>query len=395
MISRQEIMDFSRELGLSPNVIEKDYVLGWILDGISNHPKISADWLFKGGTCLKKCYFETYRFSEDLDFTLKSQESIDHDFLIRTFGEIADLVYEKTGIEIPKELIGFEIYQNTCGKPAIEGKLSYRGPMQPGGALPRIKLDLTSDEILTLNPAIRGVYHPYSDASPEKGIHVQCYCFEELFAEKLRALAERLRPRDLYDVIHLYRHDAARPERLILLEALRKKCDFKGISLPSAETLNDRPERIELEKEWANMLTHQLAALPSYEQFWQGLPEVFEWLYQAVAKVTVPAIPADGMALDESQQLPAMMASWHTATTAPLEIIRFAAANRLCVDLAYQGSTRTIEPYSLRMTKDGDLLLYAVKHDTQQNRSYRVDRIEGARVTNTSFTPKYAVELTS
>jgi len=27
-------------------------------------------WAFKGGTCLKKCYFETYRFSEDLDFTL-------------------------------------------------------------------------------------------------------------------------------------------------------------------------------------------------------------------------------------------------------------------------------------------------------------------------------------
>lgn len=54
MITRQEIMDSSREFGLSPNVIEKDYVLGWILDGISNHSKISGDWVFKGGTCLKK-----------------------------------------------------------------------------------------------------------------------------------------------------------------------------------------------------------------------------------------------------------------------------------------------------------------------------------------------------
>lgn len=26
--------------------------------------------MFKGGTCLKKCYIETYRFSEDLDFTV-------------------------------------------------------------------------------------------------------------------------------------------------------------------------------------------------------------------------------------------------------------------------------------------------------------------------------------
>ena len=25
---------------------------------------------FKNGTCLRKCYYETYRFSEDLDFTV-------------------------------------------------------------------------------------------------------------------------------------------------------------------------------------------------------------------------------------------------------------------------------------------------------------------------------------
>ena len=63
-------MDFSREFGLVANVIEKDYVLGWVLAGISNHTKVGHSWVFKGGTCLKKCYFETYRFSEDLDFTL-------------------------------------------------------------------------------------------------------------------------------------------------------------------------------------------------------------------------------------------------------------------------------------------------------------------------------------
>jgi predicted nucleotidyltransferase component of viral defense system len=29
---------------------------------------------------------------------------------------------------------------------------------------------------------------------------------EWLFAEKLRALAQRCRPRDLYDVVHMHRH---------------------------------------------------------------------------------------------------------------------------------------------------------------------------------------------
>jgi len=63
-------MDFSREFNLAPNIVEKDYVLGWVLAGISNHEELGSNWVFKGGTCLKKCYFETYRFSEDLDFTI-------------------------------------------------------------------------------------------------------------------------------------------------------------------------------------------------------------------------------------------------------------------------------------------------------------------------------------
>lgn len=193
MISKQEIMDFSKEFGLSPNIVEKDYVLGWILGGISDQFKISADWIFKGGTCLKKCYFEAYRFSEDLDFTLKNQEQINNDFLMGVFRDLTDRVYEKTGIEIPKDKISFDIYKNLHGKLSSQGKISYKGPMQPGGSLPTIKLDLTADEVLVLNPVIREVSHPYSDR-PEQGIHIQCYCFEELFAEKIRALAERLRP---------------------------------------------------------------------------------------------------------------------------------------------------------------------------------------------------------
>lgn len=110
-----------------------------------------------------------------------------------------------------------------------------------------------------------------------------------------------------------------------------------------------------------------------------------------------PAIPVGGGgggggAVDDTWRPPAMAQAWHAST--PLEIIRFAAANRLCVDLSYQGSHRLIEPYSLRRTKDGNLLLYAVKHQTGEARSYRVDRIQGAQAAQTTFTPRYVVELT-
>jgi len=48
-----------------------------MLAGIYAHEELAESWIFKGGTCLKKCFFETYRFSEDLDFTLRDEAQLD------------------------------------------------------------------------------------------------------------------------------------------------------------------------------------------------------------------------------------------------------------------------------------------------------------------------------
>lgn len=57
-----------------PELIEKDVVLHTILKGIYSNEHFAENYLFKGGTCLVKCYFGYYRFSVDLDFTFKNQE---------------------------------------------------------------------------------------------------------------------------------------------------------------------------------------------------------------------------------------------------------------------------------------------------------------------------------
>jgi predicted nucleotidyltransferase component of viral defense system len=390
VIDRQEVMDFAREMGLDPNVIEKDYVLGWLLAGISSRPSLSSHWVFKGGTCLKKCFFETYRFSEDLDFTITNADHLDQEFLATVFKEVAEWVYEQSGIEMPEDRIRFKTYENMRGRISVEGRIGYRGPLQRRGDPPRIKLDVTDDELLVLEPVSREVHHPYSDR-PEGGIHVLCYCFEEVFAEKLRALAERERPRDLYDVIHLYQYDHMRSDCAAVMATLEKKCAFKGIAVPTISALNDRPERAELESEWENMLAHQLPTLPPFERFWEQIPSVLDWLHGSIPAEAPARIPFT-TEIDTTWQPPAMARAWHAAV--PLEIIRFAASNRLCVDLEYQGRGRLIEPYSLRMTRDGNLLLYAVKHETGEMRSYRVDRIQRAKATSVSFVPRYMIELT-
>jgi Nucleotidyl transferase AbiEii toxin, Type IV TA system len=57
MIDKREILEAASSFSLLPNIVEKDYVLGWILAGIDAHEELAESWVFKGGTCLKKCYF--------------------------------------------------------------------------------------------------------------------------------------------------------------------------------------------------------------------------------------------------------------------------------------------------------------------------------------------------
>lgn len=393
MIGRQEVMDFAREFGLAPQVIEKDYTLGWLLAGIAAHPEIGQSWAFKGGTCLKKCYFETYRFSEDLDFTLTNPEHLTEAFLLETFRQVADWIYGQAGIEVLTDTIRFEVYANPRSHNSAQGRVGYHGPMQRRGDVPRIKLDLTDDEVLVLAPVMREVHHPYSDR-PDAGIHARCYGFEEVFAEKIRALAERERPRDLYDVVHLYRREGINPDRALILNTLAEKCRFKGIDVPTMAILASQPQRVDLEADWANMLAHQLPVLPPFQQFWDELADVFDWLHETKEREIFASVPAYSRGpVDETWRPPTMSQAWHIGV--PLEVVRFAAANRLCVDLEYNNEHRLIEPYSLRRTKDGNILLYAVRHEDGQPRAYRIDRIQGATATKISFTPRYTIELTS
>jgi hypothetical protein len=163
MIDRTEILAVATDLSLSADVVEKDYVLGWLLAGIYAHPELGPTWIFKGGTCLKKCYFETYRFSEDLDFTVTAEAQLDADGLARCLGEVSAWIYERTGIELPADQIRLEVYRNKRQGLSCEGRLYYNGPLRRVSSLPRIKLDLTADEVLVLPPVERPVIHLYSD----------------------------------------------------------------------------------------------------------------------------------------------------------------------------------------------------------------------------------------
>lgn len=385
MISRADLDDRTREWGVRLEVVEKDYVIGWLLWGIGSDPVLRDAWVFKGGTCLKKCYIETYRFSEDIDFTVMPSGPVEPDAVLPLLERVLMRVTDASGID-------FGVRPATLrarpGSEASEGRVYYRGPLNMPGAA-KVKLDLSRAESVVRPTVLQSISHVFPDVLPPAA-SIRCYGFEELFAEKIRAMAERCRPRDLYDIVNLYRRHDLRQHGDLVAEVLIEKCAAKAIPVPVMATIDASPFRDQLVSEWASMLAHQLPALPPIEQYWAELPGLFQWL-AGESEAEVATTIAVGANEDAGWSPPSTV--WVWGQVAPLEPVRFAASNRLCVELGYQGTLRTVEPYSLRRTRDGFLLLYAVKLDGGELRSYRVDRIQSVRVTTTPFRPRFAVEI--
>lgn len=73
----------------------KDSVNRAFLD-LSQNEFFSKNYIFKGGTCLTKCYLGYYRFSEDIDFTWKDQTIFEDKSQTKTRKILSEII-DKTG----------------------------------------------------------------------------------------------------------------------------------------------------------------------------------------------------------------------------------------------------------------------------------------------------------
>src|SRR5512137_1871899 len=125
MISRTDLNERVGEWGIREDVIEKDYVIGWLLWGIGSHPDLATSWVFKGGTCLKKCYLETYRFSEDLDFTVMPGGPVREEEVKPLLQRVLARIHEASGIQFADREPMLKTHES--GK-YTQGRVYYRGP---------------------------------------------------------------------------------------------------------------------------------------------------------------------------------------------------------------------------------------------------------------------------
>ncbi|MBI5369167.1 MAG: nucleotidyl transferase AbiEii/AbiGii toxin family protein [Planctomycetes bacterium] len=392
MIAKQDILDRVAEWRLRADVVEKDYVLGWLLAAIARHPATQGLWVFKGGTCLKKCLFETHRFSEDLDFSLLPEAEYTEETLREALQELARSATDMSGITFPPDAVAIRQRRDKLGRDTYEGKVGYHGPLyESARTTPRVVFDLTRHEPVLDGEHRRGIHHPFPDALPE--VSVRAYSLAELLAEKTRALFERTRPRDLYDVVFMVENAAEAVDLELVRNLFGQKCRAKGLMAPSAAGLAARvAESQEMRSEWANMLEHQLPQLPPVEALLDRLAPVLAWI-DAPRPVLRPRLGSAPLAAGAELVAPSGAHYW--GMSVPLELIRFAGANRLLIAFPYHGRQRVVEPYSLRRSSQGNLLLYAWEGASATIKAFKVTEIADLKVTSQSFVPRYRVEFTA
>lgn len=253
MIKPGEIQQKAREAGIRDQQREKDYVLSWILQGLAQHRPLSECLVFKGGTVLKKAYFEDYRFSEDLDFTL-IDEHISKEKILEWFDEI--YVYIKEEANIPLEIIDNNEHEDG----GINFYISYIGPLGGQGSNKKIKIDISRSEQLVFKPDTRTLFTPYSDL---EGARLPCYSLEEILVEKMRSVMQRMAARDFYDIWYLT--EIVEIEAAQYINEFKIKCEIKN--LDPAHFVKKLHDRLPQYKgRWKSSLSEQIQDLPDFDR---------------------------------------------------------------------------------------------------------------------------------
>jgi len=262
MISGTELRRLAGAWNADFTVVERDYVLSWVLAGLYRRLALAEQLVFKGGTALRKCHFPDYRFSADLDFTLRASLPLQ---ARRSEIEAAcRTITEETGVRLAP--VDFRTLRDVPGEEAHQGRIEYTGPLgRLGGNQPRVKLDLTIYERLVLPPERRPVHHPYSDAD-SLDLTVPVYALDEMLAEKLRAMLRRARARDLYDVWQLFTRYAERLDLEQARRVLEEKAHFKGFTFSSVTDFLTPENREAWSRSWEASLCRQTSILAEYDQ---------------------------------------------------------------------------------------------------------------------------------
>ena len=260
MLSRADLQRLANRQRVALGILEKDYVLTEVLKALPQVAMLNEDFVFKGGTALRKVYFSNWRYSEDLDFTVK------HDMNKEELRQVLDAWYHQVEQASQIRLTTKRLHK-ADGYARIRSQ--FLGPLSYPGM---IYMDLSFDEPLCLEPEHRRVLtDPFTDEQRK----VLVYPLEELLAEKIRSLLERGKSRDYYDVWRLLKEYSSQFNLELLGKVLSEKLAHKGLCLHSMSDFLPRDPR-GLKRYWENDLQQQVESLSPLEEVLGELQDMLD-----------------------------------------------------------------------------------------------------------------------
>lgn len=259
-------------LGIPWEILERDYLLSWVLAGIAKTEPIQNTLVFKGGTALKKCYFGEYRFSEDLDFSTVGDVPTGaamEDAVRAACDKAVELLDEYAPVEIQCDRY-LEKEPHPGGQEAfsIRARLPWHRQLQT-----RVLIEISVDERI-LKPIQRlNVIHNYDEVLDAA---VNVYSLEEIVGEKLRAIlqhAEKLeergwsrsRARDYYDIWRILGAYKAQMNLTGFTTFLKNKCAVKKVGFENPDDFFKEQIISYVERSWDQWLGPLVPELPSYK----------------------------------------------------------------------------------------------------------------------------------
>ncbi len=203
------------------DLIEKDFILHQVLLDLSKDEFFYKNFLFKGGTCLIKCYLGYFRFSEDIDFTWKNQgifKSMSQKEIrrylsgvINDIGATFERVAEKRGFDFKCNKSDRDYVELGGGNKISTFKIWYSSEILNRRSFvkvqinfvdvlkfPGVKNDLRS--LLKKDREIEALFPEYKEYSEKIGFYT--YDIREIFCEKIRSILTRrgIKARDFVDI---------------------------------------------------------------------------------------------------------------------------------------------------------------------------------------------------
>lgn len=248
MIPRDYITEWRQQVPWTQDAqVEQDLIISRALIEIFSRPILAENLAFRGGTALYKLHLHPVRYSEDIDLVQTRAGGI---------GPILDALRE-----------ALNPWLGTPKWKQSEGRVTLVYRMQAEDGLPlRLKVEINSREhfnvfgLETLPMEAKSRWFPGSAS-------IKTYYLDELMGTKMRALYQRKKGRDLFDLWIADKETGIDPDRVV------------GSFLHYMEQEGHRVSRAEYEENLIKKLNHPLFA----QDVGPLITAVTDWNFQEAA----------------------------------------------------------------------------------------------------------------